>query len=424
MEIVRRSSLFGFEGGRMNTHPQKPLSSSANVLTQTDSAPVTASVNCSPKTAGSNSNAVDNSIAPRVAAAAAPVLLATKAFLASEQRVTGIVIVTNSDQTNSAVAAAAVADSIVCTQMIADQPVYPTSKITFLQPSGLRRPVSLKPFASSTLKAKLAETPIRNCSHLNLVTPEGVHIAANYLKSGESIFAHVEYKDVARDVAIGSLSELNAKAEELNALVVIFVSHTKKQDVSWLQNHCRAYVEVGKCEPGPGAQAAVVLTNVSLSHWHAHAIGRVMVEAFLEADGTWVYHAEPVIAERAIMRLAWYMSHKASYMSDKNVPLRDIAKVIGIDVSNVSRGFTQLLIPPKNTVGLAPPNGWLNRWATNYNLELLWPRKKPGQGADAGVITAATKASDAPKADDAARVSGNAPAPDRSHPAIPSDREL
>jgi hypothetical protein len=398
------------------TQPQNPLTIPARTLVGTNTSSAAAPANSGAKTAGSVSGVVSNAPAPGVATAAhASDLVAIPAFRDTVTRTNGVVILTNSDPTVSAVATAAVADGIVRDHAIADQPVGQISKITFLHPSGPRGPVPLRAFVSSHARAKLHEVHLIHCSRLTLV-PEGVHILVNQLNPGECVLAQVECKDLTREAAIVALAELNARVRELGALLVIFVFHTKKQDVSWLQEHCGVFVEVGKCEPGPDAQAAVVLTNVSLSCWHPHGIGRVMVEAFLGADNAWTYRSEPFIAERAVIRLAWSLCFK-------KVKFEQIKEIIGIDKSNISRGLASLLIPPDNTVGLVPPSGSRKRWISRYpEVETIWPVSKPNQSTGTGVAGEAANASGPSKTDSAGRVPKIASASDRPPPATPNGK--
>jgi len=181
------------------------------------------------------------------------------------------------------------------------------------------------------------------------------------MKVGTCVVAKVEYRDLTRDDAVAALADLNAEAVKLDALVVIYVTHTKKQDVTWLREYCAAAVEVRKCEPGPDAPVAIVLDNLTLASDHVLGVGRVMIEAFRDPDGRWTYRPEPLIAERAVIRLAWYLAHEG-------VNFRDIAKIVGISTSNISRGLQPLLIQPKNAVGLAPPAGWRTRWVCDHDL--------------------------------------------------------
>jgi hypothetical protein len=354
--------------------------------------------------------------APSVATAAwSPVLFATKAFRESEQPAKGVVIVANSDPTVSAVAAAAVAHGIVVDHAVANLPVRAISQISFLRPSRPRGTVPLNAFASSAVKAKLRDVTISHCPHLNPFVPEGVHIVLNHLKPGECVFVQVENKNLT-DGAIVALAELNAQVEELGALLVIFVFHEKKQEMTWLREHCGVFVEVGKCEPGPGAQAAVALTNVSLSHWNPHGIGRVMVEAFLDANGVWTYRSEPFIADRAIIRLSWHLRFKG-------VTVEQIAKLIGIHKSNVSRGIDSLLIPPDNTVGLVPPKDSRKRWIGRYpDVEKLWPVNEPETSAGTGVVGEATNTSTPSKGGNTAHAANGAPVPGHARPVPPNGK--
>ena len=358
------------------------------------------------------SNPVGNASAPRVASAAPPMLFAMKGFLESARPAKGVVVVTNSEATVSAIAMAAVADGIVCDHAIAGQPVHHISKITFLHASGPRGPVPLKAFASSAVKAILDELQISHCTHLNPLVPEGVHILVEQLKPDECVFAQVESKDVTRETAFVALAELNAKAQELGALLVIFVFHTRKQNVGWLQEHCNLFVEVGGCEPGPGAQAAIVLTNTSLESWHPHGIGRVMVEALLGSDNAWTYRSEPFIAERATIRLAWYLRSKGA-------KIEQIAEIVRINKSNVSRGLDSLLIPPDNTVGLAPPKRWLPRWAARYKVDSLIPRDASNTGTVVGVAGDVTKVPVSRTVDGNGHVPKEAPMTNVAHASSP-----
>ena len=238
------------------------------------------------------------------------------------------------------------------------------SAVTLLHSTDSRDAESVKVYASKDIQTgNLTSEVIDNCRTLNPLAPEGVHLIVYRLKPGTTLFARVAYKDLKRDDAIAALADLNVEAERLGALVVIYVQHTKKQDVTWLQEHSSVSVEVGKCEPGPGAQIALTLTNVSLASWHEQGIGRVMVEASLDSDVGWTYRMEPLIAERADIRLAWYMVYDG-------MSLRDIAKVFGIYASTISRGFRSLPVKPKNSVGLAPPADWRTRWARCYSLDI------------------------------------------------------
>ena len=201
-----------------------------------------------------------------------------------------------------------------------------------------------------------------------------------HVKTEACIFAMVTYGELKRDDAIAAITRLNAEAQKVHALIVILVVHTKKQDVTELRKCCNASVEVSSCEPGPGAHIAVLLDNVTLTSWHQQGIGRVMVEARLESDGTWSFNTEPFIAKRAIIRLAWSVLCQANARKEE-MPLAKLAQVVGIDPSNISRGIAQLLISPKNAVGVAPPKGWRKRWAADYRLELIWPRKSTDDNA-------------------------------------------
>ncbi|AWY65018.1 hypothetical protein A8H36_06995 [Burkholderia thailandensis] len=287
-----------------------------------------------------------------------------KAFHDNVKPAKGVVLVTGTEPTISPFAMTAIANDICAGGTIADLPVRSVSTVTYLHSSDSRDAESIKAYASKDIQTgKLKSVAIDNCRSFNPLAPEGVHLTVCHLTPETALFARVAYKDLKRDDAIAALADLNAEAERLGALVVIYVQHTKKQDVTWLQEHSGVSVEVGKCEPGPGAQIALTLINVSLASWHAQGIGRVMVEAFLESDGGWTYRREPLIAERAVIRLAWYMAYE-------DMTLREIAKVVGIYASNVSRGFQLLSIQPKNAPGLAPPADWRTRWARCYSLDI------------------------------------------------------
>lgn len=282
----------------------------------------------------------------------------------------GVVLVTCADPTIFAVAVAAIVNGIHTNGTIANLPVCPVSVITFLHSPGSHDAESVKSYARKDVQAgKLLAKSIKHCRRFDPLCPGGVPHVMRYLKQGSCVFAVVDYRDLKRDEAIAALVDLNAEAVERSALVVIYVQHTKKQDVTWLRDYCSAAVDVRKCEPGPGAPVAVVLDNMTLASDHVLGVGRVMIEAFREPDGGWTYRAEPFIAERAVIRLAWYLSAEG-------MKLRDIAKIVGIAASNISRGFQQLLIQPRNAIDLKPPPGWRARWASCYDLNAKNPGTK------------------------------------------------
>lgn len=280
----------------------------------------------------------------------------------NEERTKGLVLVTCTDPTLSAFALAAIANGILANCTVASLPVVPVSAITFVYAAGSRDAESIKSYASKHIQAgKLQAKAIEDCRRLDSLCPGGVPHVTRYLTAGTCVLATAEHSAMKRDDAIAALVDLNAAAVERGALVIIFVQHTKKQDVTWLREYCATAIEVRKCEPGPGALVAFVLDNLTLASDHMLGIGRVMVEAFRDLGGNWTYRLEPFIAERAIIRLAWYLVHEG-------MTLRAIEKIVGISASNISRGFQALLIQPKNAVGLAPPTGWRTRWADCYDL--------------------------------------------------------
>lgn len=283
----------------------------------------------------------------------------------------GVVLVTCADPTILAVTLAAIANGIHTNGTIADLSVRPVTAITFIHVPGSRDAESVTSYASRDIHTgKLMAKPFEHCRRFDPLCPGGVPYMMRHLTPGTCVFAVVDYRDLKRDDAIAALVDLNAEAVERNALVVVYVQHTKKQDVTWLRDYCAAAVDVRKCEPGPGAAVAVVLDNLTLASDHVLGVGRVMIEAFREPDGGWTYCAEPFIAGRAVIRLAWYLAYE-------RMKLREIAKVVGIYASNVSRGFQPLSIKPNNAIGIAPPHGWRTRWASWYDLNEQDAKAKP-----------------------------------------------
>lgn len=295
------------------------------------------------------------------ARAQASALVVMKAFRDKVGPAKGVVLVTCADPTILTVAVAAVAHGINTDGTIADLPVCPVSTITLLHSSGSREAESVKSYARTGNQADKLKAESIHCRRFNPLAPEGVHLVTCRLKPETCILTTLEYSELKRDEAIVALTDLNAEAEKLGALVVIYVQHTKKDDVTWLRKYGAVSIDVRKCEPGPGAPVAIVLDNLTLASEHVQGIGRVMVEAVREPDGGWTYRREPFIAERAVIRLAWYLAWERAN-------LRDIAKIVGIAASNISRGFQPLLIQPKNAVGLAPPCDWRTRWAGGFDL--------------------------------------------------------
>ncbi|TAM01408.1 MAG: hypothetical protein EPN70_19460 [Paraburkholderia sp.] len=298
------------------------------------------------------------------------------AFRANVKPAEGVVLVTCADPTILTVAAAAIADGILADDTIADQPVRAVSTLTFLHSSGSREAESMKSYTRSCNQAdKMRAEAIEHCRRFNPLAPEGVPLLMDHVKPDACVFTTVAYRDLKRDEAIAAIAQLNAEAQRLGALIVLFIVHAKKQDVTGLRAYCNACMEVSTCEPGPGAQIAVLLDNVTLTNWHQQGIGRVMVEAFLESNGTWTFAQEQFIAARAIIRVAWYLRAKGA-------TIEKIAEVIGINKSNVSRGLESSLIPPENTVGLVPPTGWAKRWASRYNFDGVLSRKSSIKSTD------------------------------------------
>lgn len=380
--------------------------------------PDTPGIGSAPKAASPGLNVANNTREPSAAVAAQAAAMATtaRAKVTAAKRV---VVATVNDPTLLAMSIAAIAGGIVRDRVIADLPVDPVSAITILSPSGSRVLEAVKTFTRKDVEAQLKTVLIGHCNSFNPLCPEGAHILRDHLNAGACVVTYVAYKDLRRDEATGVLTHLTEAAEKFGARLIIFVVCTKKQDTAWLRAYAGEFVEVSKCEPGPGAQMAILLTNVSLADRHEQGIGRVMIEAFVDPNGVYSYRAEPFIAERAIIRLAWFILRWAHRLKE-DVPLAKIAQVVGIVPSNISRGITPLLISPKNAVGVGPSKGCFDRWAADYNLELIWPREKPDQGASAGVVGEAAKGSDSPKAGGTDRVSKDTPAPDRVHPATPN----
>ncbi|WP_321867035.1 hypothetical protein [Paraburkholderia tropica] len=274
----------------------------------------------------------------------------------------GVVVVTCADPTIFAPAVAAIVTSIHTYSTIADLPVCPVSAITYLHVSGSHDAESVKSYASASIRTgKLRTAGIPNCRRINPLAPEGVPPTLSRLEKGTCVFVMANYRDLKRDEAIAALIDLNTEAVQRGALVVIYVQHTKKQDVTWLRGYCAVAVEARKCEPEPRASIAILLDNLTLASDHVLGVGRVIIEAFRDPDGGWTYRPERFIAERAVVRVAWYLANEG-------MKLREIAKIVGIAASNVARGFQPLLIQPKNAVGLTAPVGWRTRWAACYDL--------------------------------------------------------
>lgn len=314
----------------------------------------------------------------------------------SERPDKGVVLVTSTDPTIFAVAFAAIVNGILTDGTIADLLVCPVSVITLLHSPGSRDAESVKSYACKDAQAgKLQAKSIKHCRRFDPLCPGGVPHVIRNLKQGNCVFAFVDYRDLKRDDAIAALVDLNAAAAEHGALVVIYVKHSKKQDVTWLRDYCIAAVDVHKCEPGPGAIAAAALDNLTLASDHLRGVGHVMIEAFREQYGGWTYRSEPFIAERAVIRLAWCLAHEG-------MKLRDIAKIGGIAASNISRGLQPLLIQPKNAVGLAPPADWRTRWAHDYDLNadnpgtMQEPADTPSNSPAAKVASETETSADSP----------------------------
>ncbi|CAJ3846389.1 Uncharacterised protein [Burkholderia pseudomallei] len=340
-----------------------------------------------------------------------------KTFRDNVEPAKGVVIVTCTDPSILTVAVAAVANGIHADNTIADLPIAPVSAITFLHSYGSPEAESVKSYAREHIQAgKLKMEPIDHCRRFDPLSPEGVHLVMRHVKPGTCVFATVNYRDLKRDDAIAALAEINAEAEKLGVLIVIYVLHTKKQDMTGFCACCKACVEVSYCEPGPGAQIAILLENLTLTNWHQQGIGRVMIEARLESDGNWTFARERFIAARAIIRVAWYLRAKGT-------TIERIAEVIGINKSNVSRGLESSLIMPENTVGLVPPTGWAKRWAGRYNFDGVLSRKASRKSTDASPADETANDPVTAKVDDVGPIAKDAFAPDRAHRAAPSSQQ-
>jgi len=348
--------------------------------------PDTTAANGTPKAMGPGSSASEGAREPACAAAVQASKSPAMKARANMKPANRVVLAIVNDPTVLAMSIAAVADSLIRDRMIADLPVPAGLSITGLSPSGSRASEAVKRFTPKDIEGQVNPVLIGHCNRVNPLVPEGAHIVKSYLKPNVCVVAHVEYTDLKRDEATGVLAHLNAAVEQADAFVVIFVVCTKKQDTSWLRAYAGEFVEITKCEPGPGAQAAIVFTNVSLVDQHALGIGRVMIEAFVDSDGAYTFRSEPLIAERAIIRFAWCARNKGA-------KIEQIAALVGRNKSNVSRGLDDLLVPPNNEVGMKPPKGSRNRWATLYNLDVVWPLKS----LDAGAAGEATNTPRSPK---------------------------
>jgi hypothetical protein len=362
----------------------------------------------------SDSSTIGESGAAAVAQVAA--LHAFKGFRLTAEPAKGVAVVSVVNRTWLAVTIGSLVDSILRDGTIADMPCSHILAATFPYPAGSREAEPVKAYAGQYVKANKLRLAPTDCSRINPWLPEGGHIVVNNLKPGECVIVQVDYKDTMRDDVLVTFAYLKAAAMKIGALIVIVVLCAKKQDVAWLGPHCDVFVEVGKCEPGPGAQAAIALVNESLAGWHSQGIGRVMAEAKLASNGDWTHRREPFIAERAIMRLAWYLYAEG-------VTIEKIAAIIGINKSNVSRGFDALLIPPKNTVGLVPPKGWHKRWAVRHpEVEQLWPVSKPETGTGTGVVGDVFATSPTPKGGNTAHVANGTPATSHARPVPPNGK--
>jgi len=351
--------------------------------------PDTTSANGAPKAMSSNSNALGSARQPGDTAAVQTSKPPAAKARANMKPASRVVLAIVNDPTALAMSIAAAADSIIRDRMIADLPVPTVLSITGLSPAGSRISEAVKGFTPKDIEAQVNSVLIGHCNRVNPLVPEGAHIIKSYLKPNVCVVAHVEYPNLKRDEATGVLAHLNAAVEQADAFVVIFVVCAKKQDTSWLRAYAGEFVEITKCEPGPGARAAILFTNVSLVDHHALGIGRVMIEAFVDSDGAYTYRSEPFIAERAVIRFAWCARHKGA-------KIEQIAKLVGLNKSNVSRGLENSMIPPKNEVSMKPPRGSRARWATVYDLDEVWPRKPP----DADGAGEATRTPHSPKTGD------------------------
>ncbi|MGJ0528295.1 hypothetical protein ACR42A_32500 [Burkholderia gladioli] len=274
----------------------------------------------------------------------------------------GVVLVTSADPTIFAVAIAAIVKSIHVDGTVADLPVCSVSKITFLHVPGSHDAESVKSYAAKELQAgKLLAQPIRHCRRFNPLSFSALPYIMRFLTPGTGVLIPADYEDLTHDEAIAALVDLNAAAVKNDTILVIFLQHEKKRNVMWLRNYCMAAVDARKCEPGPRALTAVVLDNVTLASEHLRGIGRAIIEVFRDPKQGWIFQQEPFIAERAVIRLAWYLAHEG-------MKLRDVAKIVGIAASNISRGFQALLIQPKSAGGFIPPANWRARWALDYDL--------------------------------------------------------
>ncbi len=291
-----------------------------------------------------------------------PTVLTEVAASHGDQPCKGVVLVTSTDRTVFGVAVAAIVNSIHVHRSIADLPVCTASTITFIHAHGSRDVESVKSYAAEDIKAgKLLTKPINHCRRFNPLCFSGASYIMRVLKPGTCVFVSVDYGDLMRDEAIATLIDFNATAVEKGALVVVFVQLNKKQDVTWLRDYCVAAVEVRKCEPGPRAFVAIMLDNSTLASEHLRGVGRAMIEVFWDPSRGWIFQQEQFIAERAVIRLAWYLAHEG-------MKLRDVARIVGIAASNISRGFQSLLIQPKSAGGFIPPANWRARWVRDYDL--------------------------------------------------------
>ncbi|HDR9021298.1 TPA: hypothetical protein QDB09_001813 [Burkholderia vietnamiensis] len=128
---------------------------------------------------------------------------------------------------------------------------------------------------------------------------------------------------------IAGMHEIRTAAEQANAYVLLFVVCANEDQVPSIQDFCDEYLEVGECEPDPGAHLAFSIAASRFADMHALGYGKVICNVTLTND-SYMRTFEPFIATSLRDRLIWKLRAAGKSLSE-------IGELVGLHKSSVKR---------------------------------------------------------------------------------------
>jgi hypothetical protein len=167
---------------------------------------------------------------------------------------------------------------------------------------------------------------------------------------------------------VDAFSRLRSAAAQARAFVMLFLVVSGRKSGIRIQDFTDNYVEVNRCEREPGAFVTFSANCVGLSDLHQLGIGSSMCSAKIE-DGRYVWRWEQFISATVTDRVIWKLRCEGR-------SLAAIAKLVGLDKSNVHRHLAALPAPRNLELG----REWFKAYADLLDLD----ETPTLSGADAG----------------------------------------